>query len=1505
MAFKLITTNVYRDFVQGLYGNRIPLDDEDVLEFLKLWDELVAESLNDDEASIIYDDYEIGGAHPQVTAEFTNRDFMEVYRILRKYAPHTAFRPLDRSANVFMLAPMSEEDIEHIIKQLAQDTANPAYAEKVKEKIKKFLNIKVFDSQGIIEEAQSTFNIIGKLRRGEYKDELGNSVEYLINAESAIPYGKGPFYPNAIYLKKVEDSYNALLAAGLPINESRISLKDMIGQLDAKAVSELLPAIIKKLKELQKDLGTEIPIGLHLHDTGCAKAAYLEAIKICKQEDYPIAIDTVECDPYQSEYVGENAYRNTGFVSLRDLNKACNEIGIDLGIKPSHSAKLDKMGAIALKVAKKYSVRRVESLFSGEELRDFDIPGGAFASFSDAVTHAELGKKLGLNERDALLLAGNGLKAVAKLMGYPFAVTPGFQNKQIAALNLINNLINNLAEGGKKLKSGMSNDEMIKLLLQDLSNEEVEKLFLNNLSGVVKEFLRGEMPADTLRKMGIETTAQVHPVIREKLGRRTKLLTDIEPKHKEARSVVERLDKEGLIKPTQTQIEAVNHEFQGQPDAVIQRILKERAIQTHITWALELGDPNRLEAALKKPWLREPDPKNYQGDKAGYLRALAKTKKGKNPVADEMEIRLTQMQQGKISLDTLYDYTQLVQEKERLEIWRSVLVFMKVNLDIIEAALVSDNKQGMDKIYEDLYNFQNKIIRSKENKGEYYITFNKRRHDMALDFFAQQLTQLNNSQSEINFHEQSHHKREEIEAITINAFMGARVESVSVKPGDEVKVGDELFVLQAMKIYNTFKASISGIIDKVTIKAGDMVEKDALLVSYVKEEPIIAQQQNITVNNKKIDPSPIEASLHKYRQDSVDLMDKISDMQKEMDQQVAKYEPANAAEYDLMKELQKRGYFGPPLSLTEEAKQGHENEIQVIGNRDTSGIKLLTDLTQANYDVRLLYAATDKDTNLVKHAKDSEKIVITKYDDEKSIISALLKLANDNPDKTIYYHPGWGFVSESADFVNAFETQLPSNVVFVGPPSNPMRIVGGKATCREMIDKVVPEFNPKHFKLPLFSSAQIQEYIASGFNPTHSLHKKLQHEYDEVAKIGGDVMIKATLGGGGNGIHHFIIDEKHQYQSFVTELCKNIGLAETEFKSGEMLIEEFIGGKTRHLEVQLVVNDMGAIVLGTRDCTSQHIKAKTNEMNVIQGDYPADVISDTRSAIDKLGKEMSDIGYRGLCTVELLIASDGSIIKKRILEKNPRLQVEHCVTEEDIRIKTGKNISLPLLNLACVREKNIPLAQILKRDFGFTDADIMSALALGTERVEHVRLNSFEIDVLTGNHGASFFWGYMWPGQDIIAKIAKDTGAHIIIGDIGAGNYNRQTGAVWGSTAQVHAALKQIHKMMEVAKLCTREDGTLSLNSVFAFHELVFDEKGNFSKEFTTLTQDEFLEAVKNKSIKVEMDKQHLSTAPALKPGAMGQAFQKFLEKQAENIAKQQQENTAYVTAGSVATFVK
>ena len=216
---------------------------------------------------------------------------------------------------------------------------------------------------------------------------------------------------------------------GLPLNASRISLKDMVGELDATAAKRILGKAIDALKE--KDLN--IPFGLHLHDTGLAEDAYVAAIKICKEKDYPVTIDTVECDFLDVKYTGKNAWKNTGFANFLSINDKLKTQGIDLGINPEDRHKLKRISTLTAQLAKKYDIRRVDSTLNDTQLRQFHVPGGGFASFSIAVQAMGLAKILKVSEAQALEIAGHALNLVHKPMGQPFAVTPGFQNKQIAA----------------------------------------------------------------------------------------------------------------------------------------------------------------------------------------------------------------------------------------------------------------------------------------------------------------------------------------------------------------------------------------------------------------------------------------------------------------------------------------------------------------------------------------------------------------------------------------------------------------------------------------------------------------------------------------------------------------------------------------------------------------------------------------------------------------------------------------------------------------------------------------------------------------------------------------------------------------------------------------------------------------------------------------------------------------------------------------------------------------
>ncbi|HLF67329.1 MAG TPA: hypothetical protein VI522_06890, partial [Gammaproteobacteria bacterium] len=416
--FSLEVVNVFRDFVQGLYGNRIPFDHPEVLEIFRLWNELAKESNPGLKLNVI----EIGGADPQVSAEFRNVDYLELYRRLREVAPDCIFRPLWRGVNGFLLKPSHPKDLEHLLTTLAKDVAD---ADLAPAEVEELLRVKIFDSQGIMREVQSSVDIVAKLRKQGYP----------ITAEMAIPYNKGDDYPDELFVQKALDAARMLKGSGIPLHLCRISLKDMVGEIEPNDAERLLHKIIAALRSEN----LQVPLGLHLHNTGHAREAYAQAVIACKEEKYPLTIDTVECDTFDPKFTGEDAWRNTGFASLIDLNNRLLEKNINIGLGESHQEKLKQISEKALHLAQNFKVRRADSALSGKELREFHIPGGAFASFSTAVgsmgeSGEGLAKLLGVSEREALQLAGHALNAVGRLMGQPFGVTPGFQNKQIAAL---------------------------------------------------------------------------------------------------------------------------------------------------------------------------------------------------------------------------------------------------------------------------------------------------------------------------------------------------------------------------------------------------------------------------------------------------------------------------------------------------------------------------------------------------------------------------------------------------------------------------------------------------------------------------------------------------------------------------------------------------------------------------------------------------------------------------------------------------------------------------------------------------------------------------------------------------------------------------------------------------------------------------------------------------------------------------------------------------------------
>jgi len=239
-------------------------------------------------------------------------------------------------------------------------------------------------------------------------------------------------------------------------------------------------------------------------------------------------------------------------------------------------------------------------------------------------------------------------------------------------------------------------------------------------------------------------------------------------------------------------------------------------------------------------------------------------------------------------------------------------------------------------------------------------------------------------------------------------------------------------------------------------------------------------------------------------------------------------------------------------------------------------------------------------------------------------------------------HPGYGFLSENADFAQMVEEH---GFVFIGPSPDHIRLMG---------DKIVARATAKEAGLPV---------VPGSVGAVDTLA-----EAEEVAAgIGFPVLIKATAGGGGRGMR--IADTPPDLRRAFDEARKE---AENAFGNPEVYIEKFLR-RPRHIEVQILADAHGNVVhLGERDCSLQRRHQKFLE------EAPSPGLNESeRSKIGRIAAEAARrIGYRSVGTMEFLY-EDGEFY---FIEMNTRLQVEHPVTEmisgldlvrEMIRVATG------------------------------------------------------------------------------------------------------------------------------------------------------------------------------------------------------------------------------------------
>ena len=296
----------------------------------------------------------------------------------------------------------------------------------------------------------------------------------------------------------------------------------------------------------------------------------------------------------------------------------------------------------------------------------------------------------------------------------------------------------------------------------------------------------------------------------------------------------------------------------------------------------------------------------------------------------------------------------------------------------------------------------------------------------------------------------------------------------------------------------------------------------------------------------------------------------------------------------------------------------------LVANRGEIAIRVLRALSELNIQTAAIYSYEDR-YSLHRYKADEAYMIgdesepLKPYLDIEAIISVAKRKGIDA------IHPGYGFLSENVTFVRRCEEE---GIVFIGPRPEVMERLG---------DKVKAKVVARSVEVPLIPDSKI------------SL-EKLSDAQGEAGRIGYPVMLKAAAGGGGRGMR-VVREEKEISKAFYE--AKNE--AKKAFGDDTLFIEKFIENP-KHIEVQILGDNYGNIVhLYERDCSVQRRFQKVVEV------APSTLDQQTREKLyDYALRIAREVGYNNAGTVEFLVDQQGNIY---FIEVNPRVQVEHTVTE--------------------------------------------------------------------------------------------------------------------------------------------------------------------------------------------------------------------------------------------------
>lgn len=296
----------------------------------------------------------------------------------------------------------------------------------------------------------------------------------------------------------------------------------------------------------------------------------------------------------------------------------------------------------------------------------------------------------------------------------------------------------------------------------------------------------------------------------------------------------------------------------------------------------------------------------------------------------------------------------------------------------------------------------------------------------------------------------------------------------------------------------------------------------------------------------------------------------------------------------------------------------------LIANRGEIACRVIKTARRLGIRTVAVYSEADANARHVRLADEAVLLGPAAARESYLVAEKILDAARRTGTQAI--HPGYGFLSENADFAEACAA---AGVVFIGPPASAIRAMGSKSAAKALMEKAAVPLTP-------------------GYHGDNQEPEFLKQQADA---IGYPVLIKAAAGGGGKGMR--LVDKG---EDFIAALASCQREARSSFGNDQVLVEKYIT-RPRHIEIQVFGDSQGnCVYLFERDCSVQRRHQKVLEEAPAPGMTP----ERRRQMGEAAVAAAKAVGYVGAGTVEFIANQDGSFY---FMEMNTRLQVEHPVTE--------------------------------------------------------------------------------------------------------------------------------------------------------------------------------------------------------------------------------------------------